>query len=145
MKKAEAVLGPMLRQLGIESGVKLERIRNDWFRIFDPSLSSHMYPAGCTRNELLLNVESPAWMQQLTYHKKDVVQKLAVYGITGVRFRIGKIRGMNQPPRKGGKARVLSEEDISFAAAAASAITDAQVRESVRKAIEKSLSSSKRP
>ena len=63
MKKAEAVLGPMLKRLGIESGVKLERVRKDWNDIFDHDLVSHMYPALLKEGELLLNVDSPVWMQ----------------------------------------------------------------------------------
>ena len=145
MKKAEAVLGPMLKRLGIESGVKLERIRSDWFDIFEASLSSHMYPAGCTQDELLLNVDSPAWMQQLSYYKKDILRKLAAYGITGVRFRIGKVREKRQPHEERKKVRMLTDDDISFASSVVSEIGDAQVRESIRKAIEKSLSSSRRP
>ena len=141
MKKAETVLGPMLKRLGIESGVRLERIRNDWFDIFETSLSSHMYPAGCTRDELLLNVDSPAWMQQLTYYKKDVIGKLSAYGITGVRFRVGKVRGRGKPAEKRDIVRVPSEDDLSFAESAVSDITDARIRESIRRAIEKSLSS----
>jgi hypothetical protein len=141
MKKAEAVLGPMLKRLGIESGVRLERIRSDWFDIFEPGLSSHMYPAGCTQDELLLNVDSPAWMQQLTYYKKDVVRKLAAYGITGVRFRVGKVQRRGRPPEERKKACMPSEDDISFAASVVSEITDPAVRESIRKAIERSLSS----
>ena len=144
MKKAEAVLGPMLKRLGIESGVRLERIRHDWFDIFEASLTLHMYPAGCTENELLLNVDSPAWMQQFSYYKKDMLRKLAPYGITDVRFRIGKVQKKKQqlPERK---KRTLSDDDLSFASGVVSGITDAQLKESIRKAIEKSLAVTRKP
>ncbi|HYQ48187.1 MAG TPA: DUF721 domain-containing protein, partial [Thermodesulfovibrionales bacterium] len=145
MKKAEAVLGPMLKRLGIESGVKLERIRNDWFDIFEASLASHMYPAGCTEQEILLNVDSPAWMQQFTYYKKDIVRRLAPYGITDARFRIGKIRARNRqtPDRK--KYRVLSDDEASFAATVVSGVSDERLKEAIRKAIEKSLAVKRKP
>lgn len=145
MKKAEAVLGPMLKRLGIESGVRLERIRSDWFDIFEAGLASHMYPATCTEHELLLNVDSPAWMQQFTYYKKDIVRKLAPYGITDARFRIGKIQTKRRqiPDRK--KDRVLSEDEVSFAAAVVSGVSDERLKESIRKAIEKSLAVEKKP
>jgi|MudIll2142460700_1097286.scaffolds.fasta_scaffold253758_3 hypothetical protein len=145
MKKAEAVLGPMLKRLGIESGVRLERIRSDWFDIFDAGLASHMYPAGCTEHELLLHVDSPAWMQQFTYYKKDILRKLAPYGITDVRFRIGKVRTKRRqtPDRK--KDRILSDDEVSFAADVVSGVSDEQLKESIRKAIEKSLAVKKKP
>lgn len=145
MKKAEAVLGPMLKRLGIESGVRLERIRHDWFDIFEASLAAHMYPAVCTENELLLNVDSPAWMQQFSYFKKDMLRKLAPYGITDVRFRIGKVQKKNKQQLPARKKRPLSDDDISFASGVVSGITDAQLKESIRKAIEKSLAMKRKP
>jgi hypothetical protein len=145
MKKAEAVLGPMLKRLGIESGVRLERIRNDWFAILDPSLSAHMFPSGCTGQELLVNVDSPVWMQQLTYYKKEIIRKLSSYGIADVRFRLGKVRKKKQNDRGKKKARTLSADDVSFVSSLVSDIRDEHLKESIRKAIEKSLASTKSP
>jgi hypothetical protein len=145
MKKAEAVLGPMLKRLGIESGVRLERIRNDWFDIFDPSLSSHMSPAVCNEHELLLNVESPVWMQQLTYYKKEIIRKLSSYGITEVRFRLGKVRKRKPQPAQKKKATALTGDDAAYITSVVSDIRDEQLKESIRKAIEKSLTSVRTP
>jgi hypothetical protein len=144
MKKAEAVLGPMLKRLGIESGVRLERIRNDWFDIFDPSLSSHMSPAVCNEQELLLNVESPVWMQQLTYYKKEIIRKLSSYGITDVRFRLGKVRKKQQHTEKK-KTKELTGDDAAYITSVVSDIRDEQLKVSIRKAIEKSLTSVRTP
>jgi len=145
MKKAEAVLGPMLKRLGIESGVRLERIRSDWFDIFDASLTSHMYPAGSTEHELLLNVDAPAWLQQLTYHKKDILRKLAPYGVTDARFRIGKVQKKKRLHQEKNNVRTLSDDDMSFASSVVSEISDEQLKESIRKAIEKSLAMTRKP
>lgn len=145
MKRADAVLGPMLKRLGIESGVRLERIRNDWLSIFDPRLSSHMFPAACSEQELLLHVESPAWMQQLTYYKREIIDRLSPYGITEIRFRIGRVRkpAIRQKVRQ--KAMHLSEEDMSFITGTVSEIKDEELKDTIRKAIEKSLRSCRRP
>jgi len=145
MKKADAVLGPMLKRLGIESGVRLERIRNDWFDIFDPSLSSHMFPSSCTEHELLLNVDSPAWIQQLTYYKKDIIRKLSLFGVTEVRFRLGKVRKKKQHDTTKKNSRELSDNDVSFASSVVADIRDEHLKEAIRKAIEKSLASVKTP
>jgi len=145
MKKAEAVLGPMLKRLGIESGVRLERIRTDWFSIFEADLSSHMYPASCADRELLLNVDSPVWMQQLTYYRKDIMRKLVPYGIAAVRFRVGKVQKKEQQHQGRKKVRQLSADDISFASSVVSEITDEQLKESIRKAIERSLAVIRQP
>ncbi len=145
MKKAAAVLAPMMKRLGLESRVRLERIRTDWFSIFDASIASHMYPADCTDRELLLNVESPVWMQQLTYFKTDIVGKLVPYGIDNIRFRVGKLQKKKQEQPAGRKMRRLSADDLSFASSVVSEIADEQLKVSIRKAIEKSLAATRRP
>lgn len=145
MKKAETVLGPMLKQLGIENGVRLQRIRNDWTDIFEKSISPHMFPATLKEGELLLHVESPAWMQQLTYYKKEIIRKLSSYAITEVRFRLGKITKKKQKQEAQKPMRTLSSEEVSFAASVVADITNEELKDSIRKAIEKSLIADRKP
>lgn len=145
MKKAETVLGPMLKQLGIENGVRLERIRRDWPVIFEKSISSHMSPAVLNEGELLLHVESPAWMQQLTYYKKEIIQKLSPYAITDVRFRLGRITTKKRKQETEKPMRPLSPEEISFAASVVADIRNEELKDSIRKAIEKSLAADRKP
>ena len=145
MKRAETVLGPMLKQLGIENGVRLERIRNDWTDIFEKSISPHMFPATLHEGELLLHVESPAWMQQLTYYKKEIIQKLSSYAVTDVRFRLGRIKKKRQKQQAEKPMRTLSSEEASFAASVVADIRDEELKDSIRKAIEKSLIADRKP
>ncbi|MDP2156769.1 MAG: DUF721 domain-containing protein [Nitrospirota bacterium] len=145
MKKAETVLGPILKQLGIENGVRLQRIRNDWSDIFEKSISTHMFPATLKEGELLLHVESPAWMQQLTYYKKEIIRKLSSYAVTGVRFRLGRITKRKQKQEAEKPMRTLSSEEISFAASMVAGIRDEELKDSIRKAIEKSLIADRKP
>ncbi len=145
MKKAETVLGPMLKQLGIENGVRLERIRNDWPDLFEKSISSHMSPATLKEGELLLHVESPAWMQQLTYYKKEIIRKLSSYAITEVRFRLGRITKKKQKQEAQKPMRTLSSEEVSFAASVVADIRNEELKDSIRKAIEKSLIADRKP
>lgn len=145
MNKAETVLGPMLKQLGIENGVRLQRIRNDWPDIFEKSISTHMFPAALKEGELLLHVESPAWMQQLTYYKKEIIRKLSSYAITGVRFRLGSITKKKEEREAHKPVRSLSSEEISFAASVVAEIRNEELKDSIRKAIEKSLIADRKP
>jgi len=145
MKRAETVLGPMLKQLGIENGVRLERIRNDWPDIFEKSISSHIFPATLKEGELLLHVESPAWMHQLTYYKKEIIRKLSSYAITDVRFRLGSIAKKKQKQEAQKPMRTLSSEEVSFAASVVADIRNEELKDSIRKAIEKSLIADRKP
>ncbi len=145
MKRADTVLGPMLKRLGIESGVRLERIRNDWSVLFEPALAAHMFPSGCTGQELLLTIDSPLWMQHLMYYKKEILQKLSPFGITEVRFRLGKIRKPSSRQTLNRKSRQLSDEEVSFITETVSEISDEHLKKAISNAIEKSFSFRKRP
>lgn len=141
MKKTGAVLGPLLRSLGLESGVSLARIRRDWYGIFDEQITSHLFPASFSERELLLYVTSPIWMQQFSYHKSEIIKKLSSYGVQNIRFRIGKIPQKKQELSSGSKTRELTLENRFFVTELLSDIGDENLKETIKKAVEKSLTS----
>jgi len=138
VKKTGAVLGPILKSLGLESGVRLARLRNDWRGIFDEQVASQLYPASLSGSELLLYVSSPIWMQQFSFHKEQILKKLTSYGVQNIRFRLGKIPPKKQesPPSKTAE---LTPENRMFARKIVEDLNDENLKEAARKAIEKSL------
>lgn len=143
MEKAGLLLAPILKNLGIQEGVSLALIRNDWQTIFDNTLSSHMSPSKLLKSELLLNVDSPIWLQQLSYCKNEIIKKLAAYGVKEVRFRLGRISQEKQHESQGQGIAELSAEDAFFIEDIVSKINDESTKESAKRAIEKSLTSKK--
>lgn len=141
MKKTGAVLGPLLKSLGLESGVRLARIKHDWYGIFDEQITSHLFPASLSERELLLHVTSPIWMQQFSYHKNEIIKKLGTYNVQSIRFRIGKIPQKKQEISTGCKAPELTSEDRFFITEILSDISDENLKETIKKAAEKSLTS----
>ena len=140
MKRTSALLEPFLSKLGIAEGVRLIRIKNDWDTIFEKPLSLHMWPSKYSEGELLLNVDSPVWIHQLSYQKSLILKKLGAYGVKDVRFRVGKTsrKERTTPVTRRGVAE-LSPEDSSFISGLASDISDAEIREAIKNAAEKSL------
>jgi DNA replication initiation complex subunit (GINS family) len=104
-----------------------------------------MFPAILKEGELLLHVESPAWMQQLTYYKKEIIRKLSSYAVTDVRFRLGRITKKKQKPLAEKPMRTLSPEEVSFAASVVADIRNEALKDSIRRAIEKSLAADRKP
>jgi hypothetical protein len=143
MEKAGSLLGPVVKRLGIESGVRLSRIKNDWRTLFDKPLSLHMSPSKLTDGELLLNVDSPMWVQQLNFYKKEITAKLSGYGVREIRFRIGKVSPLKPLEEHSRKPSELSSEDARFIDGIVDAIDDAELRNAVRRAAEKSLRTKK--
>ena len=143
MKKTGAVLGPLLRNLGLESGVRLARIRNDWYEIFDEQITSHLFPVSFSDRELLLHVTSPIWMQQCSYYKSEIIKKLSAYDVQDIRFRLGRIPQKKKaisPPRKTSE---LTPENRFFISELLSDVSDESLKESIKKALEKSLTARK--
>ena len=149
MKRADSVLIPFIRELGIEDGVKLAEIRRNWYNLFDKPLSYHMSPFILSKGEILLNVDSPVWLQELTFYKEDIIKKMSSYGVKAVRFRLGRVSRNKQSAvirlRRSQQSAVkqLTNEEHAFVRDVVSKIGDDLLKGTVKTAIEKSISSGK--
>ena len=141
MKRADSVLIPFIRELGIEDGVKLAEIRRNWYNLFDKPLSYHMSPLILSKGEILLNVDSPVWLQELTFYKEDIIKKMSSYGVKTVRFRLGRVSTKVKSGIQGQKSRVkqLTTEELSYIEETVSKINDEKLKETVQKAMKKSF------
>jgi hypothetical protein len=144
VEKAASLLSPLLKRLGIDEAVRLQQIRNDWQTLFDQPLSLHMSPSRLFEGDLLLSVDSPAWMQQLGFYKKEILKKLAGYGVRDLRFRIGRVSPKSSQKDHSRKAAELTSEETLFISDVVSGVDDEALRDIIRKTIEKSLLSAKR-
>ena len=143
MKKTGAVLDPLLKNLGLESGVRLARIKHDWYGIFDEQITSNLFPVSFSDRELLLHVTSPIWMQQFSFHKSEMLKKLSAYGVQDIRFRLGRIPQRRQKTSLGRNAPELTRENVFFITELLSDISDENLKETIKKAVSKSLTSKK--
>jgi hypothetical protein len=146
VKRIDSLLGPFIRELGIEEGVRLAEIKRDWFSLFNEPLSYHMSPFMLSEGEITLNVDSPVWLQQLNFYKEDITKKLSSYGVKSVRFRLGKVstRKISNLKSQISNLKPLTEEECSYIEETVLQINDEALREVVRRAIEKSLTSGRR-
>ncbi|HIJ60899.1 MAG TPA: DUF721 domain-containing protein, partial [Nitrospirae bacterium] len=72
MVSAGVVLKRLAKELAIESAIKLSELEAKWEKIFDESLTKHIYPSDIKDDILYINVDSPIWIQELTYMKKEL-------------------------------------------------------------------------
>jgi hypothetical protein len=142
VRKLGSLCAPFIRELGIQDAVQLAAVKRDWDAIFSQPLSSHMSPCTLSHGEILLNVDSPVWLQELQYYKKEILGKLRPYGITSIRFKIGKVSGTVPRDRRRQEPRVkrLTAEEISHVEDTVSQIDDRELRETIQKAMKRSLS-----
>jgi hypothetical protein len=141
VKRADSLLKPLVRDLGIEDGIRLSQIKRHWHTLFHKPLSHHMSPSFLSGNELLLTVDSPVWLQELKFYQGDIITKLALYEVKTVRFRLGRVNAAEnaETGREGGKAKPLTAHDRSFIEDTVSTIEDEELREVVKKAMGKAI------
>lgn len=146
MKKVGSLLSSVFRNLGIEDKIKLSSMQEEWHRLFNEPLSLHTYPVEIKDGELLINVDSPAWLGQLKFFKQDIIKKLNAYNISSVKFKHGRVYQKRGPGGKGQGARdskqptnPLSDFDIEWINQTVSTISDYELKESIRKAIERAI------
>jgi len=142
MKRLDKLLSHLLPALGIDEAVRLERIRGEWTSLFGEPLSLHMWPVRLRGGELLAHVDSPLWLQQVSFFKTDILKKLFSFNVTEVRFRLGgtghskKTRTL---PVQEHEEHILDRDSILYIEETTKDITDQELKESIRKAMKKSF------
>lgn len=125
----------------------LNQIREAWHELFSKPLNLHTCPCELKNGELLINVDSPVWLQQLKFLQPMIIQKLDRYPIKSVRLRLGKVNTKSQgklhvSESKSSKksSRTISKSDAEWLNWLLSDISDAEMKDGIRKALQNSLS-----
>jgi hypothetical protein len=148
LKKVGTLLSSIFKNLGIEDKIRLNSMQEEWHRLFNEPLSKHTYPVDIKDGELTINVDSPAWLGQLKFFKQDIIKKLQAYDVTSVKFKHGRVysrgfkdsRGQVLKGAEPSNPRPLNPSDIEWINQTVSDIDDADLKEGIKKAIEKSVS-----
>ncbi len=141
VKKIGSLIAPLVREIGIEEAVRFGEIKKKWKELFKEPLSLHMYPSRLSNGELLINVDSPLWLQQLTFLKTQIIKNLTSFQVKDIRFRIGKVTGPqtretgNLPPER----TALKSDALRQIEDTVEGMEDGVIKESIRRAMEKSL------
>ena len=142
MNRIGGLLSPLLKGLGIEEAVRFEGIKAGWANIFREPLSLHMCPSRLQNGELLINVDSPVWLQQISFYREEILRNLGPFGVKDVRFRIGRMgAGKTGAPRQPQQRNYAPDSAaLRQVEEAVSGIEDGPVKDSIRRAMEKALS-----
>jgi hypothetical protein len=145
VRRADSLLAPLIRDLGIRDGVRLSGIRNNWSSLFAGSVPLHTYPLKLSGDELLIAVDSPVWLQELQFYKGDIVGKLGSHGVKSVRFRLGNVSPRAKPAGMSRKAGVrnLTNKEQAFIQEESAKISDDSLKETLKATIRKAITSGK--
>lgn len=145
VKRADSLLIPLIKELGVEDGVRLASIKKNWNQLFNKPLSSHMFPSMLSHGELMLNVDSHVWLNELRFYKEEIIKKLSSFGVEAVRLRLGRVMPDSKSGVKshGSITKPLTENELDFMEKTVSRIEDQELKDAVRKAIGKSVAALK--
>lgn len=146
MERVGAILLSAVSGLGLEERMVLESLRRQWHLLFGEPLSRHIFPADLKDSELLVNVDSPVWLQQLKFFKSEMTAKLKPYHVKEVRLRLGRVqwshrqKGLSRDQGEIRRLKALTESDAIWIEGALKPVEDSDLKESIKRTIERSIS-----
>ncbi|HAM50796.1 MAG TPA: hypothetical protein DCP92_08945 [Nitrospiraceae bacterium] len=138
-----SIISPFVKSLGIEGALNFGVIEKDWTKIFGEPLSLHTCPVKLQNGELLIYVDSPIWLQQISFYTNDIVKKLSPFAVKEVRLRLGKVRSgkkTDKPQPSVTKYVSVDNDTLKYIEDTLSVIHDLELKESIKKAMEKAFS-----
>jgi hypothetical protein len=91
MKNLSSDLEDIIKGFGLYDFFRIYFIRRDFPKLLRPPLSDHLYPSYLQKGQLLITVDSHEWLYEIKIHRDEIVGKLKPYGITNIRFKLGKV------------------------------------------------------
>lgn len=87
MKRADSAIYHIVKDMGMEDALKLHRINKLWNTLFQEPLSLHTSPSRLSKGQLVINVDSPVWLQEISFYKADIIKKLSRFGVKDIRLK----------------------------------------------------------
>lgn len=143
-QKVSDVLFSLMKEYGLGAKADEYRIMKIWDGAVGDNISSHSQPLRLIRGVLTVIVDSPAWMQQLSFYKEDLKEKInkgvGRNAITDIRFKSGKVEKKEKSgARSSIKKTPLSPLQSKKIEGFLEPIKDDKTREAIRRTITKAL------
>lgn len=148
------VLRGIARRFGLEAKLLEHRLREQWPEIAGQHVAAHTRPDQIRFKKLYLIAETSVWLQQLTYLKPMLIEKINQAAgseiITDIVLRVGEVT-TEKAEAKSEEARVASDaerlgdaptlESVAQAEAHAASLKDPDLRARLTAVMAKALSS----
>jgi predicted nucleic acid-binding Zn ribbon protein len=149
MDKLAKTLGKILKARGMQARLHEYRIGNQWDRTVGPAIARHAQPQGLRAGKLALVVDSPAWMQQLSLMKPELIEKLnrdlGRETVKDITLKLGEVASGNKSsPEEELPRPALSAEEREKIEGSVKDIAEPSIREAIRRLFEKDVQSRKR-
>lgn len=142
LDKLSHTLGKLLQARGLQNHLSEYRIFGQWDKTVGAVIARHARPLSLRGKKLYLAVDSPAWMQQLSLLKPEIIEKfnkgLGKDAVKDIVLNLGEVSssamsGQETPPVRAD----LNANDREKIEQYVKEIHDDKVRQALRRVIEK--------
>lgn len=146
--RLSATIGKILKARGLEGRLNEYRVFGIWEKTVGKVIAHHAQPQGVRGKKLMLIVDSPAWMQQLSLLKPEIIEKvnrgLGKDAIRDITLKLGEVASKEGPADEVLVRLILDPEDRAKIEQYVHEISDTEMRKAVKRVIEKDLLRKKR-
>jgi predicted nucleic acid-binding Zn ribbon protein len=142
MQPLNSIIRSFVKKIGIEGGLALNNIKRCWPDIVGKPIAAHTCPDTVRNSILTIIVDTPQWMQHLSFYKETIREKLGQYNIEEVRFRVGRLQH-NAEVKKQTEDSALAEEDARYMENTLKHLKDEELKEKFRALITHGLTKGK--
>jgi predicted nucleic acid-binding Zn ribbon protein len=143
LDKLSDTLVKLLQARGMEGRLREYRILGEWDRAVGAVIARHAQPFSLRGKKMALIVDSPAWMQQLSLLKPEIIERvnrsLGHNAIRDITLKLGEVAPRGEAAEELSVAADLTRDEREKIEHALREIPDAEIRESVRRVMEKDL------
>ncbi|MBI5038466.1 MAG: DUF721 domain-containing protein [Nitrospirae bacterium] len=79
MQRISTILDKLIKQYGLEGKMNELVLADKWEAIVGKIIADHSYPAGIRYKRLYVVVDSPVWLQEMSFYKEEIIGKVNNY------------------------------------------------------------------
>jgi len=132
MQRVGSILKKFVNDYGLEAGLILTTIKNQWNILVGQTLASHTSPDVIKGKTIFIVVDTPQWMHHLSFYKQEILEKLKDYKVENVRFKLGRVDENPAGEYKKTSHYELSEEDSRYIENTVRSLKDNELKEKFR-------------
>src|SRR5271169_2112260 len=141
LDKLSMTLGKLLKTRGFQGRLHEYRIFGQWAQCVGAIIARHAQPQSVRGSKLWLTVDSPAWMQQLTLLKPEIIEKLnknmGRTVIKDITLKLGEISIDHEHVPEEPITTPLDPDERATIEQYVAKIADVATRDTIRRVIEK--------
>jgi hypothetical protein len=93
LQKIDRALKKLIKELDLEDAVRENSLKEKWGELLGEPFSIHLYPKHLSGGTLHVSVDSPIWLEEASFQKKEILRRLGPLGIRDLKFKPSGLAG----------------------------------------------------